>query len=94
MQLKFNRQKSLKQSIIQRLLKLIVIIGIFELMLVDDDVRELVLQNVDAGQVKAKAREMGMYTLREDGAMKVANGLTTIAEVTRVTQEDQMELDL
>jgi general secretion pathway protein E len=69
-------------------------LGIFELMLLDDDVRELILQNVDAGQIKAKARDIGMITLREDGAMKVANGLTTIAEVTRVTQEDQMELDL
>jgi general secretion pathway protein E len=64
------------------------------LMLLDDEVRELILQNVDAGQIKAKARDIGMITLREDGAMKVANGLTTIAEVTRVTQEDQMELDL
>jgi general secretion pathway protein E len=69
-------------------------LGIFELMLLDDEVRDLILQNVDAGQVKARARDMGMVTLREDGAMKVANGLTTIAEVTRVTQEDQMELDL
>ena len=68
--------------------------GIFELMLVDDDVRDLVLRNVDAGQVKAEAREMGMLTLREDGAIKVANGHTTIAEVTRVTQEEQTEIEV
>ncbi len=67
-------------------------IGIFELMLVDESIRHLILQNVDAGTLKNKARENGMITLREDGAAKVVAGITTIAEVTRVTREEDIVL--
>jgi general secretion pathway protein E len=68
-------------------------LGIFELMTLDDDVRQLILKNVDAGTIKNAARELGMRTLREDGAQKVIEGLTTVAEVSRVTQEDSMSLE-
>jgi general secretion pathway protein E len=62
--------------------------GIYELLLVDDDVRQLVLKNVDSASIKKRAVEKGMLTLLDDGAMKVAMGHTTIAEVLSVTQED------
>ncbi len=62
--------------------------GIYELLLVDDDVRQLVLKNVDSGTIKKKAMEKGMLTLLDDGALKVAMGQTTIAEVLSVTQDD------
>ncbi|HZH02416.1 MAG TPA: type II secretion system ATPase GspE [Myxococcaceae bacterium] len=62
--------------------------GIYELMLVDDDIRQLVLKNVDAGAIKKSAVSKGMLTLLDDGARKVALGETTIAEVLSVTQED------
>ncbi|MEW5848383.1 MAG: type II secretion system ATPase GspE [Myxococcota bacterium] len=62
--------------------------GIYELMLIDDDIRQLILKNVDSGTIKRKAMEKGMTTLREDGARKVLEGLTTIQEVAVVTQED------
>lgn len=68
-------------------------IGIYELMLLDDDLRQLILSNCDAGTLKQKAREKGLESLREDGAKKVLAGITTIAEVTRVTQDDSMALD-
>ncbi len=68
-------------------------IGIYELMLLDDDLRQLILANTDAGTLKAKAREKGLETLREDGAKKVLAGVTTISEVTRVTQDDSMAMD-
>ena len=58
-------------------------------MLVDDDVRDLVLRNVDAGQVKAKAREMGMRSMREDGFRKVLAGITTLDEVLMVTTAEE-----
>ncbi|MBL8912447.1 MAG: type II secretion system ATPase GspE [Archangium sp.] len=62
--------------------------GIYELLVLDDDVRQLVLKNVDSGTVKKKAMEKGMLSLLDDGALKVARGETTIAEVLSVTQED------
>ncbi|MEI7705394.1 MAG: type II secretion system ATPase GspE [Deltaproteobacteria bacterium] len=62
--------------------------GIYELMLVDDEVRQLILKNVDSGTIKAKAVAGGMMTLLEHGAYKVAQGETTAAEVLSVTAED------
>jgi len=62
--------------------------GIYELMLVDDDIRQLVLKNVDSGTIKARAVAGGMMTLLEHGAYKVAMGETTAAEVLSVTAED------
>jgi general secretion pathway protein E len=62
--------------------------GIYELLVIDDDVRQLILKNVDSGTIKKKAGEKGMLSLLDDGALKVAQGLTTIAEVLSVTQED------
>ena len=69
-------------------------IGIFELMLVEDDIRQLILQNKDSNAIKAKARQNGMVTLREDGAIKVKLGITTIEEVTRVTRDDAYVVDV
>jgi general secretion pathway protein E len=68
-------------------------LGIYELMLIDDDIRQLILKNVDSSTVKHHAREKGMRTLREDGADKVLAGVTTCEEVSRVTQEDSMSLE-
>jgi general secretion pathway protein E len=63
--------------------------GIYEVMLVDDDIRQLVLKNVDSGTIKKQAvTSKGMRTLMDDGAVKVLKGVTSIAEVLSVTQED------
>ncbi|GAO02524.1 type II secretion system ATPase GspE [Anaeromyxobacter sp. PSR-1] len=62
--------------------------GIYELMMVDDDVRPLILKSVDATTIKRAAVERGMVTLMEHGAYKVARGITTAAEVLSVTAED------
>ncbi len=69
-------------------------IGIFEMMVIDEDIRQAILQNLDSNTIKAKARQGGMITLREDGALKVKNGVTTVEEVSRVTREDAADLDL
>ncbi len=61
--------------------------GIFELLLMSRDMKSLVLQTSDANQIKEKAVENGMITLRQDGAMKVLQGVTTIEEVLRVSTE-------
>ena len=63
-------------------------VGIYELMLINEDIRELVYNRQSAQFIKKKALEYGMQTLRMDGTRKVAAGMTTIAEVLRVTQAD------
>jgi general secretion pathway protein E len=62
-------------------------VGVFELMEVNDEVRGLILAKADVVNLTAVARRNGMRTLREDGWVKVASGLTTPDEVLRVTQE-------
>jgi general secretion pathway protein E len=61
--------------------------GIFELMELDDKLRELIMANANAVQLATAARERGMRTLREDGWHKVALGMTSAEEVIRVTQD-------
>jgi general secretion pathway protein E len=63
-------------------------VGIFELMLVDDDLRAMVSQNIDSKSIKRKAQQKGMHTLRTDGARKVLQGITSVAEVMRATEEE------
>jgi general secretion pathway protein E len=62
--------------------------GIHELLVVDDEIRTLVMKQADAAAIRRAATARGMTTLREDGADKVVAGMTTIEEVLRVTQED------
>ncbi|MEO8800731.1 MAG: type II secretion system ATPase GspE, partial [Polyangiaceae bacterium] len=66
--------------------------GIYELLLMDDAVGPLILKNADAQQLKRAAMDMGMDSLRDDGARKVLMGLTTVEEVLAATQEDVVEL--
>ena len=61
--------------------------GIYELLLMTQELKALVLQTSDANQIKACAVESGMVTLRKDGAMKVFQGITTIEEVVRVSHD-------
>jgi general secretion pathway protein E len=63
-------------------------VGIYELMLINEDIRDMVYHRESAGKIKTKAIEFGMQTLRMDGARKVIDGVTTVAEVLRVTQSD------
>ncbi|MBI3990226.1 MAG: type II secretion system ATPase GspE [candidate division NC10 bacterium] len=63
-------------------------IGIYELLVVTEPLQRLILQKADANQIKQTAVERGMKPLREDGWEKVKVGITTIAEVVRVAQED------
>ena len=62
--------------------------GIYELLLVDDDIRQLTLKNVDSSSLKKAGVQKGMLTLLDDGARKVLAGETTLAEVLSITQED------
>ncbi len=62
--------------------------AIYELLTVDDDIRQLIMKNTDASTIKALAMEKGMRTLRQDGADKVLQGITSVNEVVRVTQKE------
>jgi general secretion pathway protein E len=61
--------------------------GIFELMELNDEIRQLVMKNADASVLTDAARRGGMRNLREDGWLKLERGATTTDEVIRVTQE-------
>ena len=64
--------------------------GIYEILLIDDDIRQMILSKVDSGRIKQRAVAKGMSALRDAGARKVADGLTTMEEILRVTQEELM----
>ena len=63
-------------------------LGIYELFPISEDVRSLILRKASSGELRRYATENGMATLREDGWAKARAGLTTVAEVLRVTQEE------
>jgi general secretion pathway protein E len=61
--------------------------GIFELLVIDDDIKELIGKRSGSHIIKEAAIEKGMSTLREDGLHKALSGETTLEEVCRVTQD-------
>lgn len=65
--------------------------GIFELLIMTPHVQNLVLRGTDSNVIKREARKFGMRTLREDGAAKVLQGVSTIEEVLRVTRDDFLD---
>lgn len=62
--------------------------GIFELLIVNETIQELILQKVNAMKIKGEAIKSGMKTMHDDGFQKIQRGLTTIEEVLRVVQEE------
>jgi type II secretion system protein E len=62
--------------------------GIFELFKIDDEVRHLINEDLTSPQLRRRARELGMRTLREDGIRKVLAGITAPEEILRVTTSD------
>ena len=63
-------------------------IGIFELMIMNDKLRELVLKNASTAELNQEALKQGMISLRDDGVQKILQGITTLEEVLRATTED------
>ena len=62
--------------------------GIFEMLEISDEIREMILQKMPSHQIKQKAVSLGMKTLKQSGWDKIKSGQTTVAEVLRVTQEE------
>ncbi len=63
-------------------------IGIFELLVINDEIRKLVVDKSASGVIKKKVQELGMKTLRNDGLDKALKGVTTLDEVIKATQEE------
>jgi len=64
--------------------------GIYEFLKVNEEIQKMILGKKDSNIIKEAARREGMRTLREDGWLKVQEGLTTVSEVLRVTQEEEV----
>jgi type IV pilus assembly protein PilB len=62
--------------------------GIFEIMLLDDDIRELIMQRASTNVLRNEARKRGMRNLRESGLLSIYDGMTTIEEVVKETVTD------
>jgi general secretion pathway protein E len=63
--------------------------GIFEMLIISDEIRELILKKTPSHLIKQKAVSLGMKVLRQSGWEKIKQGATTIEEVLRVTQEEE-----
>jgi general secretion pathway protein E len=68
--------------------------AIFEIMIVDDEIKRLILKTSDANQINELALKQGMITLQKDGIDKVLNGITTTEEVLRVTRSLNRKEDI
>jgi general secretion pathway protein E len=64
--------------------------GIYEVLIVTEPIRELIMARASSQQIKQKAVSQGMRTLRQDGLRKVFLGLTTFNELIRVTQQEEL----
>ena len=67
-------------------------VGIFEVLLMNNEVRSMALKHASTSEVRRLAVQLGMKGLREDGWRKVAAGMTTVKEVLRLTQEEEFDL--
>ncbi|MBU1006762.1 MAG: type II secretion system ATPase GspE [Candidatus Omnitrophica bacterium] len=63
-------------------------IGIFEFLVINEDIKNLIIAKASSDSIKKKAVELGMKTLRDDGLDKVLKGITTADEVIKATQEE------
>jgi len=64
--------------------------AIYEILVITEPIRELILARASSQQIRQKAVAQGMRTLRQDGLQKVIQGFTTISEVIRVTQQEEL----
>jgi general secretion pathway protein E len=68
--------------------------GIFELLVIDNEIRPMITEKIDSQSIKNHAISRGMKTLRVDGLEKVIQGITTLEEVLRVTQKDYADISV
>jgi type II secretory ATPase GspE/PulE/Tfp pilus assembly ATPase PilB-like protein len=59
--------------------------GIYELLVIDDEIRKMILAHASSHDIRERAIQLGMTTLRQDGWRKILEGITTVEEIIRVT---------
>ncbi len=64
-------------------------VGLFEMMEINQDLRDMILRRSQSSEIKKKAAEQGLFTLRKSGLAKIKAGLTSIDEVVRETMRDE-----
>ncbi len=64
-------------------------VGLYEVMAIKEEIKELILSRASPSEVKKEAMRLGMKTLRQSGIVKIRDGLTTIEEVLRSTMDDR-----
>jgi type IV pilus assembly protein PilB len=64
--------------------------AIFEIMLLDDDIRSLIMKRASTGVIREAARKRGMRTLRESGLLAIFDGTTTVEEVISQTIQEEV----
>jgi len=64
--------------------------GVFEIFVITEEIQEMIYSGANLVDLRRKAREAGMRTMREDGQRKVASGMTTVEEVLSVTMADDV----
>jgi len=65
--------------------------GVFEMMVVDDSIRAMVMERASSGDIRKQAARAGMKSLRQDGRRLVRDGRTTLGEVLRVTKDERVD---
>ena len=68
-------------------------IGIFEVFYVDDGVINLLGSKIEEDDLRSVAKKQGMLTMKQDGIVKALQGITTIEEIERVTEDEFLEID-
>lgn len=68
-------------------------VAIYEIIILNEELRHLIVQQVPASEIQKAAMKLGMKTLRHDGWEKVKSGMTTLEEVFRVTQDEFTEAE-
>ena len=66
--------------------------GIYEILIVDDHIRPLIIDRSSSSVIKREAMKQGLRTLRDDGWQKVLDGVTTVEEILRVSEEEEEEV--
>jgi len=61
-------------------------IGIYELLVLNEELRDIITHNPSLGDLKAAAKKQGMRSLRDDGLQKAFEGMTTVEELIRITE--------
>jgi type IV pilus assembly protein PilB len=63
--------------------------GLYETMMIDDDMKEMIIQHASTQVLRGEAKKRGMRTLRDSGLLAIFDGITTIEEVVRETLSDE-----